>query len=405
MQDLYRDLELERGASPEEIRKAYLRLAKAKHPDKGGDPEEFKRIQKGYDVLSDQQKRKIYDETGSTDVDAHGGGGMPQGFEEMLRHMGMGGGFMSPGNGGGMGGPFGHGIPTGVSFDMGDIFSQMFHGGGSGGGRNQGPSKQPKGENKHHSIGLSLSDFYKGREIPIRFNQARFCTSCSGTGGHNFTSCTGCGGRGVVKTSQQVGPSVFLQNTSVCGRCNGEGKKSSQVCMVCGGNRLNEREKTLDVKVLPGMRAGQTIVFPNECSDSMDFERPGDVILHLEQADSDGLGYVWREEDLFLTITITVGEAMLGFQKIIEDHPSGSPLVVSYKGRPLKHGSKILIAGKGMPRRIPGEYGNLIIAVDVHVPTELRADQVAMLKVVFAMGSYKELQSGYDTIEGVYAST
>lgn len=222
-QDLYSVLGVEKGASTEEIRKAYKTLAREKHPDRGGDAEAFKAVQQAHEVLSDDGKRRMYDMTGSID----GEGGHPD--------MGMAAGGIPFSFMGGMG-PFG--MP-GVSFDFGNMFSGIF--GGQGGPPRSRPGKGP---NKHSDIGLRLADFYNGKEIKLRFNQSRKCGTCGASGAEKTESCGACGGRGVRTSARMIGPGMIAQSTGPCDVCSGEGKRVLKPCMTCHGKRFQEREKS-----------------------------------------------------------------------------------------------------------------------------------------------------------------
>lgn len=121
------------------------------------------------------------------------------------------------------------------------------------------------------------------------------------------------------------------------------------------------------------MQEGQTLVFPGECSDTADFEEPGDVVLTLRRADgpTDGSeeGWVWRGSDLHTRVTVSFGEAILGFCRELKDHPSGTPLLVEWLGGPITHATILELPGKGMPRRDKaGEFGTAYIQIHVTSP-------------------------------------
>ena len=364
MPSLYELLGVDRSAGPDVIKKAYRSLVLEKHPDKGGSAEEFKDIQRAYEILSDPAKRQRYDMTGQED-DAPQQGGMP--FAEMMRGFG-GGGF---GGGGFGGGP-------GFAFDVGDIFEQMFQGaGGGGGGGGQGffaghgmgappqPERKGKGPSKQHEIGLTLAEFYKGREIRLVFNQGRFCHACKGDGVSKFIECTSCGGKGMVFEQMQIQPGMFMQRRSVCGDCGGKCRKPGPTCTVCSGNKILNREKVLEVKILPGMRDGLQLQFAGECSDSPEFEKPGDVLLILRR--NDNLNYVWMGYDLVLETTITWLESVVGFTRTFTDHPSGKILKVVWNGEILINGAKLKAAGYGMMKDLVNA-GDLVLTITVKAP-------------------------------------
>lgn len=354
MSDLYERLGLEQGASHEEIRRAYKDLAREKHPDRGGDPEEFKKIQEAHEVLTDEGRRRMYDMTGSTQE-----GGAPM--------SGMAaGGFPFHFMGGA--GPFG--MP-GVAFDMGDVFSHLF--GGEGGGGGGGAPRRPRagrGPNKQHDIGLTLRDFYKGKEIKLKFNQARRCAGCKGSGAEKTEPCGQCSGTGSKTMVRAIGPGIMAQTRVPCDGCGGEGKRVIRACGVCHGKRFVEREKQLDIRIVPGMRDGENLVFEGECSDSPDFERPGDVVLTLRRTDagiSDVDEFEWEGDDLSIRKRISFAESILGFSRVLSNHPCGEKTVV-WRGGPLIHGAVLQIAEGGMPRRGGTGHGALRVQVLVEPP-------------------------------------
>jgi len=350
MTDLYTRLGVSKTASTDEIRSAYKDLAKTHHPDRGGDVEKFKEIQEANEVLSDDGRRRMYDMTGSTqEADGHGPmGGMAAGGIPFS--------FM-----GGMG-PFG--MP-GVQFDMGEMFGNLF-----GGGQRQ-RSRGGRGPNKFHDIGLKLSEFYSGRDIKLKFNQGRRCKGCSGSGAEATESCSPCGGSGVRTTLRQIGPNMMAQTRSQCDVCNGEGTRITSVCRKCQGKRFIEKEKQLDIKIKQGMREGEQLTFSGECSDSLEFDSPGDVILTLRRADmgtSELDEYSWKEDNLHIRKKVTYVESILGFSLKLDTHPNGSSPSYSWRGGPLIHGAVLKFAGGGMPRKNGYGFGDLFIQVMIAPP-------------------------------------
>ncbi len=356
MPSLYETLGVGRDASVEEIRKAYKTLAREKHPDRGGNAEEFKAIQQAHEVLSDEGKRRMYDMTGSVDGQESGDMGMAAGGIpfEFMRGMG----------------PFG--MP-GVAFDIGSMFGGIF--GGGGGAPRRRPGKAP---NKHSDIGLRLADFYSGREIKLKFSQQRRCTACGASGAEKSEPCGPCGGRGVRTMARMIGPGMVAQSTGPCDVCSGEGKRILKPCGSCHGKRFKEQEKELVIQIKPGMRDGQTLVFAGECSDTPDFEEPGDVVLTLKRVEEEG-GWEWRGTDLHTTVYISFAEAILGFQKTLQGHPSGAPIHVRWVGMPLVHGAVLKAEGKGMPASTG--FGTLYMQVLVDPPQrEWTAEERAQLR-------------------------
>ena len=239
--DLYSILGVSRTADTSEIRTSYKQLAKEHHPDKGGDAEKFKEISQAHEILSDDSKRKMYDMTGSTSSDGGPGPGGPFGMPEMFSQMfgGMGGPF------GGMGGPFG----------------------GMGGMPGQGPNRKQngKGPGKSQDLPLRISDYYHGRSISIKFGRQSSCGTCKGSGASSTKSCDTCNGQGQVRQIIQMGP-IQMMNHGPCPACQGKGEQTLGQCNGCQGRGLLPEEKTLDIKIEPGMTSGNTVVFPGMCS-------------------------------------------------------------------------------------------------------------------------------------------
>lgn len=352
--NLYARLGVDKSASVEDIRRAYKNLAREKHPDRGGDTEEFKQIQEAHEILCDENKRRVYDMTGSTSQSDNNPfpGGMAAGGIPFQ--------FM-----GGMG-PFG--MP-GVAFDMGDMFQHIFGGNGGNNGRPKG-RKMPRGSNKHHDIGISLKDFYNGKEIKLKFNQARKCGACGGSGAEVTEQCGACNGSGVRTMARQIGPGLIAQSRGPCDVCNGEGTRIKRVCTPCNGKKFNEREKQLDIKITPGMREGNTIVFAGECSDSAEFETPGDVVLTLRRNDNGTPfdEYEWHGDNLFIRKTISYADSILGFSIECRDHPNGKSPVCVWRNGAILHGAVLQMKSGGMPKKEGNGYGDLWIQVLVTPP-------------------------------------
>jgi DnaJ-related protein SCJ1 len=186
---------------------------------------------------------------------------------------------------------------------------------------------------------------------------------------------------------------MMAQSRMPCDGCGGEGKRILRACGACHGKRLVEREKALDIKIKPGMRDGQTLVFDGECSDSLDFERPGDVVLTLRRSDG-GIGdldeFEWSGDDLTIRKTVTYAESILGFTVSLEKHPVGSRSY-SWRDGPLIHGAVLKFEGGGMPRS-GGGFGVLYIQIMVIPPpcVAWSAEDAAKLSSVFggAVGGF-----------------
>lgn len=370
--DPYKVLGIERNADARDIKKAYFDLAKRHHPDKGGEEEEFKRIQKAYDTLSDPQKRDFYDQTGQFpgeqgDMQGGGpGGGMPFPFDlgGLFGMFGMGGGGPM-----GMGGPFGMG------------------GGPMGGGRGGPPSarRRGKGSPKIHEISLALHDFYHGRRIKINFERQRFCGNCKGDGYMSFTGCEECRGTGQVSRAMMMGPGMQMISQSPCGVCGGKGQKPGPKCFTCAGKCFQNEQKSLDVVIEPGMRPGERLVFPNECSDTQEHQEAGDVHILLMEADEES---PWTRDGNHLrsTLVLDLANSLLGSKQVIGKHP-GFPEGLEVAVPPGSiHMNEIHVKGGGMPIRGTDQKGDAIITLRVHLSDSERKSlegNIELLRSIF----------------------
>jgi len=320
---LYDLLGVSRDASPDEIKKAYRKKAVVEHPDKGGDKERFQQIQEAYDVLSDEGKRNIYNQTG--EIPREGQPQQPQGVNlaEMFGSM------------------FGGGFPGG--------FPGMPGFPGNGGGR---PAKQPVGPSKMHEVAISLRDLYQGKRIEIRMKRDKLCGGCKGSGGSRVENCGSCGGSGMRVRHIQMGPMITIAQEP-CGDCQQTGTRVVEKCGGCAGKRVLDTETKLEAQIQPGMCEGDRIVFPGQCSESPQFEKPGDVVLVIREANQG----IWKrkEAELATEIRISLAESLLGWERTLPAHPSGENLHVIWTRRTLRDGEEVVVPGWGMPNRTGGK--------------------------------------------------
>lgn len=351
--DLYADLELQRGATADDARKAYLKLSRKYHPDKGGSEDKFKSIQRAYEVLGDEKKKGFYDSTGMIE----GENGAQQG---------------PPNMGGGFGMPF--------PFDLGSMFG-MFGQGGPGGGMPSGPRvRRAKAPPKVHEVPFRLEDFYKGRSINLQFERQKFCDGCKGQGCLNFTQCGGCNGRGFVEHIMMVGPGMQAVTRAPCAQCSGEGRAPGTPCTTCSGRKFTTEEKTLEVKIHPGMKPGETLIFEKECSDHHDFIERGDVHIILQEAD-EPISLRREGTTLHVNVTLSLTESLLGKTIEIKDHP-GYPEGLPIEVPPgFTNASVFVVEGKGMPIRGQATFGQLSIHIKV-VVSDLEKEKLRSQSVI-----------------------
>jgi len=276
---LYDILGVAPDADESAIKKAYLKMARQFHPDKNPEgAEKFKEIQVAYEVLSDPEKKQLYDKFG----------------EEGLRE--------------GMGGP---------GFDSDDLFSFFGFPFGAGGRRGpSGPPRRRKGRDVMTAYPVSLEDLYLGKETKFKIEKTVLCGTCKGKGSakpNSVTKCSHCDGSGVTVTMRPLGFGMVQQMQERCRQCGGEGEviKAKDRCKKCNGNKVEEESKVLDVFIDKGMQHGQKITFKEEGDQQPDII-PGDVILVLQQKQHS----VFRREgdDLIIEKKILLSEALCGFQ-------------------------------------------------------------------------------------------
>ncbi|MCQ2462734.1 MAG: DnaJ domain-containing protein, partial [Clostridia bacterium] len=253
--DYYEVLGVSKGASDDEIKKAYRKVAKKYHPDLNpGDKtaeEKFKEANEAYEVLSDQQKRQRYDQYGHAGVDPN---------------FGAGGGF------GGFGG---------MDFDLGDILGSMFGGFGGFGGRQANPNAPRKGTNIQTVVTVSFEEAAKGCKRTVTVNRVETCSECSGTGAAKGTSpetCTACGGRGQVTTQQRT-PFGMMSSQKPCPTCGGKGKIVKTPCTKCKGTGFESKRAEVEVNIPAGIDDGQAITMRGNGNKGANGGPAGDLII------------------------------------------------------------------------------------------------------------------------------
>jgi DnaJ family protein A protein 2 len=333
----YKELGVQKSATDSEIKKAYRKLAVKHHPDKGGDVEKFKTISSAYEVLSDPEKKKTYDQFGKEGLEEGGGGG-----------------------GGG-----------------GDDMFNMFFGGGRGGRR--GPTK---GEDIVHTIKVSLEDLYNGKTAKLAINRDRLCGECKGSGGKDGAEerqCHDCNGRGVKIQLRQVGPGMVQQMQMACPTCKKTGMvlEESSKCTSCRGRKVSKERKVLEVYVEKGMRHGEKIKFSGD-ADEAPGTVPGDVVFTLQEREHET--FKRKGADLVTTLEISLSEALCGLTRTVT-HLDGRTLKIETPpGQVVKPESVKMIQGEGMPHLgSPFTKGRLFVHFRVNFPSSLPSASIKAL--------------------------
>lgn len=348
------------SASPEEIKKAYRKLALKYHPDKNPDEgEKFKLISQAYEVLSDPKKRDIYDQGGEQAI-KEGGSGSPS--------------FSSP---------------------M-DIFDMFFGGGGR-------MTRERRGKNVVHQLSVTLEDLYNGITKKLALQKNIICEKCEGIGGKkgSVEKCPLCKGRGMQIHIQQIGPGMVQQIQTVCIECKGQGERINPKdrCENCSGAKVTREKKIIEVHVEKGMKDGQKILFHGEGDQEPELE-PGDVIIVLDQKDHSV--FQRRGHDLIMKMKIQLSEALCGFKKTIKTLDDRVLIISSKSGEVIKHGDLKCVRSEGMPiYKAPLEKGMLIIQFLVVFPEKqwLSLEKLPQLEALLPPRQKVRITDDMDQVE------
>lgn len=370
-EDFYDVLGVSRDADEEEIKQAYRRKAAKNHPDVNDDPdaeERFKKLQKAKEVLTDEEKRRLYDQLGHERfIQADKQGATDNG-----------GARAGPGGDpfGGMGGDF-----SGVGGDIGDIFEQFF---GGGRRRRSGPSS---GRDLRTNLRITLEDAYDGVTKQLSIRRPETCEACNGTGhppGANVTTCPECNGRGQVGQVRQT-PFGRMQQTRTCPRCDGEGQLYEETCSQCNGQGTVRREATLSVDIPPGIRSGQTLRMEGEGAPGDPGGRNGDLLIEVQIENHPD--FHRDGDDLYREQPISFPQAVFGDTVEV---PTLSGTVQLDVPAGTQSGETFRLRGKGMPRLRRRGHGDLYVDVQVVTPESLTDDQKDALRA-FAAASGEDI--------------
>ena len=359
--DYYEVLGVGKNATDEELKKAFRKLAKQYHPDANPDNKEeaekkFKEVNEAYEVLSDKQKRQMYDQFGFNG---------PQGFN------GGQGGYYSYGSG--FDG-FGGFSDFGDFGDLGDIFSSFF----GGGTRSRSNSTYArKGADLRVNLDITFEEAYSGVEKEISINRNERCSSCDGSGAKRGTTaekCSVCNGTGKIK---QVVTTPFGQMATqkICSHCGGDGKVIKEPCPECKGKGITKKSVKLKVKIPEGIDEGQTIVLKGEGEVGANGGPKGDlyIVIHIKRHSI----YTRKAEHVLCDIPITITGATLGTEIEVPMVDGSKETYRIPEG--TQTGTKFTIKNKGF-KSVNGNWrGDFVFTVIVQIPKKLTKEQRELL--------------------------
>ena len=352
--DYYDVLGVSKSATEAEIKSAFRKKAKEFHPDLNKDnpdaAEKFKEAQEAYSVLSDEQKRKMYDQYGHAGV----GSGAQSGF-------------------GGFGG-----FDAG-DFDFGDIFDSIFGGGFSGGGfsnfggRESSSTRARRGSDVLMRMEIDFDEAIYGTEKKLNLDVVEECDECHGKGGFDPEQCSTCHGSGTVTRQQQTILGSFLSK-STCPDCNGLGKTYKRKCSECHGEGKVKKNKKITINIPAGINTGDRLRVSGKGNPGSNGGENGD--LYLEFIVDEHEYYIRDNDDIYLEVPITLTEAILGCKKEIPTLYGNVKLNISAG---TNSGDKQRIKGKGIDNKYRRHKGDMYVVFKVYTPKRLSREQKALI--------------------------
>jgi len=367
--DYYDVLGVSKGASAEEMKKAYRKLALKYHPDKNPDDkdaeEKFKEAAEAYEVLSNPEKRSRYDQFGHSRPGAGGfGGGQHMSMDDIFSHFG-------------------------------DIFGGAFGGGFSGGfsGQRSGRRRVNRGSNLRVKVKLDLKEIAHGVEKKIKLNKYVSCTACHGSGaedGSSKSTCPTCKGMGQVTklTNTFLGQ---MQTSSTCPQCGGEGEVITNKCNKCHGNGITKGEEVVTFKIPAGVADGMQLAISGKGNDAARGGIPGDLLVLIEEKDDPQL--IRDGNNLLHDLYISFTDAALGSSVEIPTVDSKAKIKIT----PGTQGGKVLrLKGKGLPDVNGYGKGDLLVNVNIWTPKNLSKDEKGILEGLKNSPNFKPNPSSQD---------
>lgn len=363
--DYYEVLGVSKGASADEIKKAYRKLAKKYHPDINKSPdaeEKLKEINEANDILSDPEKRANYDRFGFAGVDPNfaanqgGGAGFGQGFD-FSDLFGGGGSFRTGGSGFGGGG-----------FE--DIFGSMFGGSGGFGGQPRHDNRPRQGADRYMQMRIDFMDAIKGKTETISLDVDEQCKHCHGTGAESPSDievCTKCHGTGTVVEQVQT-PFGTIQQQVTCDHCHGTGEEIKVKCHECGGKGYEHRKVKLDIKIPEGIKTGQQIRIPGKGELGENGGPNGD--LYIEMLVSPHPTFRRENNDIYVTVPVNAVDATIGGTIEVPTVHGNVDLKIPEGTQP---GQKFRLKGKGVKTK--NAQGDEYVEVKVEIPKKISKEE------------------------------
>jgi molecular chaperone DnaJ len=350
--DYYQILGVSRGASSEEIKKAFYKLAHQHHPDKGGDEKKFKEINEAYQILSNKEKRDQYDKFGQV---FEGGAGFDPGFD-------FGSGFGRQG--------------MNFEFDFGDLSDLMEDFFGFGSAKGKRDFKQ--GKDIEVEMEIPLQDVFKSGEKEILLEKFVICSRCQGKGaepGTNIKECFSCRGTGQVQQIKRT-PLGSFTRSAVCPECGGEGFRPEKPCNVCQGEGRIKGKEQIKVFIPAGVDTNQVIKIKGKGEAGRKTGKPGDLYVRIFVRNHPV--FQRKGDDLYLKVPISFTQAVLGGEEEISTL-EGTRISLKIPAG-VESGKTLKISGKGIPRFSSLGRGNMYVQLIVKIPKKLTRKQKELLE-------------------------
>lgn len=363
MRDFYEILGVDKNADLNEIKRAYRKQAKAYHPDLNPGNEEaekkFKELTSAYEVLSDEDKRSIYDRYGEDGLKGNMGSGSYSGYGDIFE-------------------------------DLFDIFGGF----GSSSRRYRNPNAPTRGTNIQVGLKISFKEAMQGTEKELKIQKDVVCKTCNGKKTENPDSvhtCLRCHGSGTINHVQNSILGQMVQ-TVICPDCNGTGEIIDEPCKNCNGTGREKVNKTIKVKIPKGVDNGSIINLAGEGNEGKNSGPAGDLLIYLEVEEDQ----VFRRQGqhLFMEMPISYSQAVLGDKINI---PTINGIVEEKIPKGTQSGDILTIKGKGAPILRSNSYGNLYVTFNIHVPKNVSDEEERLLKELMKLQG-KELEKSEKSI-------